>query len=1008
MSDRGSAARSHVSSAASRTSKSSLAAATARAKAEAAKVRAAFAEKELKLKKEKADLEANLAKLAVDMEAAAAEAEAQALEAAACGTCEGASIKLEPELGHQDISQRTSEYVLQQAQLDQYLHPLQRVRSNSADHLRQHPVIQSTTLTHHPKHEGNSVYQSPCMQPTSRPMGPYHSVTAFKKEGADKDYFDSNAFYDNYSTNPHHSNAHPDHPLRDQELPPFLKFFARRELLTKGLSKFNDRPESYRAWRASFRNATAGLDLSASEEVDLLVKWLGDESTEHAKRIRDININYPSRGLDMLWERLNECYGSSEMIEESLFKRLEDFPKISNKSFHKLRELSDLLTELQVAKSEGDLLGLTSLDAARGIKSIVQKLPYSLQEKWMNRGSEYKERHNVQFPPFFFFVDFVRQQAKIRNDPSFDFSTVDLVNPGTGNPALMRNPRGTPITVHKTNVSPADLSYETDSIPETSGTLTKDPNTECPLHKKPHSLQKCRSYRNKSLKDRRMFLKENDICYRCCASTSHLARDCNASISCSECNSQEHITALHPGPAPQIPSPSDSTSEHGGERIDSAPPDVSPLCTQVCGEDLGNKSCSKICPVIVYPIGHRERAVKLYATLDDQSNRSLASTAFFDIFQIKGHSSSYSLKTCTGVSKETGRRATGYQIESIDGQTSLPLPTLIECNSIPNSREEIPTPEAALQHAHLRSIAHLIPTLDPQAKLVLLLGRDIIRVHKVRKQINGPHNSPYAQKLDLGWVIIGDVHREKLPNSELLDTREGKHATNYLCDRDVITKGFPSSFYGKDSANVCQCHNEANCDHITEQCTRRTGFTGKHCKQKCLPETFRYDCRQMCECPHNATSDHVTGTCYCNPGFKGIHCDQAALKMEKLNPYTKISPVRGSERHSASAIIGVIVLLIIMTLLGLFLCYQQRQKDKDRDMPNVSFSPAKAVQTRERLRGADTQPSSGHATPDLKLHEETLRPAKEQPHPQPLRPSACPARSFAWDILGQAKWKAVS
>lgn len=41
--------------------------------------------------------------------------------------------------------------------------------------------------------------------------------------------------------------------------------------------------------------------------------------------------------------------------------------------------------------------------------------------------------------------------------------------------------------------------------------------------------------------------------------------------------------------------------------------------------------------------------------------------------------------------------------------------------------------------------------------ILLLLGRDIIRAHKVRSQVNGPHDAPYAQCLDLGWVIIGDV-----------------------------------------------------------------------------------------------------------------------------------------------------------------------------------------------------------------------------------------------------------
>ncbi|KAM4045123.1 uncharacterized protein ACNLHF_008939 [Anomaloglossus baeobatrachus] len=793
MSDRGSevyVTRSHVSSSASRKSVSSAAIATARAKAEAAKVRAAFAEQELKLKTEKARLEADLAKLAVDTEAAAAEAEVQALEEAARSDSKSFRLRLGPELSHRDISQRTSDYVLKHTASDDRLHSAPRERLN--------PAIQPSTFiqqTSHVKHEGNSVHLTPSVSPAPKFVDSYYTANRPKMEDPDGDYHGDNVFDgNNNSLGPHHSNMYQDHPLRNQELPDFLKFFARRELLTKGLLKFNDHPESYRAWRASFRNATAGLDISANEEIDLLVKWLGNESAEHAKRIRDISINHPSKGLCLLWERLDECYGSSERIEESLFKRLEDFPKISNKSFHMLRELSDLLVELQVAKFEGDLPGLASLDAARGIKPIVNKLPYSLQEKWLNRGSDYKQRHNVPFPPFHVFVDFVRQQAKIRNDPSFDLSTADPINPRTGKPAPVRNPRGSPITVHKTNVSATDSSRKTHSTTEPEGSLTIDPDKECPLHKRPHPLQQCRSFRGKSLKDRRIFLRENNICYRCCASTSHLARDCNASITCSECNSQEHSTALHPEPAPQNSTHIDRLTEHGGEETDSTPPEVSPQCTQVCGEGLTNKSCSKICLVTVYPMGYREKAVKLYAILDDQSNRSLASSAFFDIFGIKGLSCSYSLKTCTGVSEESGRRATGYQIESLDGKTSLPLPTLIECNAIPNNREEIPTPEAALHHPHLRNIAHLIPALNSQAKLVLLLGRDIIRVHKVRKQINGPHNSPYAQKLDLGWVVIGDVclgnaHKPNNVQSLYTNTLESGRPSFFLpCPNKFLVK----------------------------------------------------------------------------------------------------------------------------------------------------------------------------------------------------------------------------
>lgn len=60
----------------------------------------------------------------------------------------------------------------------------------------------------------------------------------------------------------------------------FAKYLARRELVTTGLTKFDDQPESFRAWQSSFLNATRDVDLTVAEELDLLVKWLGKESSE--------------------------------------------------------------------------------------------------------------------------------------------------------------------------------------------------------------------------------------------------------------------------------------------------------------------------------------------------------------------------------------------------------------------------------------------------------------------------------------------------------------------------------------------------------------------------------------------------------------------------------------------------------------------------------------------------------------------------------------------------------
>lgn len=159
------------------------------------------------------------------------------------------------------------------------------------------------------------------------------------------------------------------------------RYLVRREHVNSGLIKFNDRPENYWTWKSSFLNTTEGLNLTASEELDVLTKWLGSQSAQHVIRIRSVHVASPALGLRMVWDRLEECYSSPEVIERALFERIETFPKINHKNPLKLRELGDLLRELESAKSDGYLPGLSYLDTARGVNPIVEKLLISLQER---------------------------------------------------------------------------------------------------------------------------------------------------------------------------------------------------------------------------------------------------------------------------------------------------------------------------------------------------------------------------------------------------------------------------------------------------------------------------------------------------------------------------------------------------------------------------------------------------------------------------------------------------
>lgn len=159
----------------------------------------------------------------------------------------------------------------------------------------------------------------------------------------------------------------------------------------------------------------------------------------------------------------------------------------------------------------------------------------------------------------------------------------------------------------------------------------------------------------------------------------------------------------------------------------------------------------------MYPANKSDKAREMYVVLEDQSNRSLAKSDFFELFDIKAARSTYTMKTFAGVSETTGRKAHNFVVSSLDRQTHIPLPPLLECNALPDDRSEIPTPDIVQHFPHLAPIAGKIPPLEPDTPILLLLGRDILSVHKVHEQYNGPHNTPYTQRLDLGWVIVGEI-----------------------------------------------------------------------------------------------------------------------------------------------------------------------------------------------------------------------------------------------------------
>lgn len=179
------------------------------------------------------------------------------------------------------------------------------------------------------------------------------------------------------------------------------------------------------SWKTTFQSILRELEVSPLEELDLLQQYLGSESSRYAASNRAANSHNPMRGVEKIWDRLNDKYGRPEVVEASLKAKLLAFPKMGVRDSKKLFDLADLLSEIESVKENPQYSALLSyFDTSAGINPVINKLPTGLQEKWVTTAVKYKRTHNVVFPTFSQFVQFIHELALVKNDPSFQYETL--------------------------------------------------------------------------------------------------------------------------------------------------------------------------------------------------------------------------------------------------------------------------------------------------------------------------------------------------------------------------------------------------------------------------------------------------------------------------------------------------------------------------------------------------------------------------------------------------------
>ena len=80
-------------------------------------------------------------------------------------------------------------------------------------------------------------------------------------------------------------------PKIPESVTDLTKFIIKKDLMLSRLYQFDDHPERYCSWKISFQNIVKELEVTVTEEIDLLLRWLGPESRKQASSIKMSNAH---------------------------------------------------------------------------------------------------------------------------------------------------------------------------------------------------------------------------------------------------------------------------------------------------------------------------------------------------------------------------------------------------------------------------------------------------------------------------------------------------------------------------------------------------------------------------------------------------------------------------------------------------------------------------------------------------------------------------------------------
>lgn len=517
---------------------------------------------------------------------------------------------------------------------------------------------------------------------------------------------------------------------------------------------FCGEPMLFIEWKSSFMSLIDQQGISAANKLFYLKKYVSGPAR---KCLEGTFFRNDEEAYKDAWEKLNQRYGQTFVIQRAFRDKLANWPRIQSKDAEGLRNFADFINSCMLAIPH--VKGLEILNDCKENQKLIQKLPDWAAARW-NRHVTKTLMDGKEFPSFSDFAAFLSLEAEVACNPVTSIHALRSLETSGDKGNLKEMKR------NKASVFNTKTSVQNDKQVTTKAHVTPI----CMLCQDTHGLHTCPDLMNMPLEERRVYVKDKRLCYGC-LKQGHSAKDCRRRLTCDTCK-KGHPSCLH-----------DENYKKDLKReryvnTENAAHGTSQSATVMSLNVTRERQCvstSMIVPVWVSTAANPYKEKLVYALLDTQSD-----TVFIDhdvSYELQADASPVKLKLTTMMSKNavvSSEKVSGLLVRGYCSSTFIQLPPAYTKDHIPANREHIPTCETAKCWSHLSPIIDEIPSLL-NCEVGLLIGYNCPRALAPKQVILGKDNEPYAIQTELGWSIVGSSDPSFLTD-----------ATSSLCHRITI------------------------------------------------------------------------------------------------------------------------------------------------------------------------------------------------------------------------------